>query len=719
MKKVIITVFLSLTLIFRASADEGMWLPLLLGQQVYNDMVKKGLKLSKEQLYSVNKASIKDAIVIFGNGCTGEIVSNKGLLFTNHHCGYGAIATASSVENNYLKNGFYAKNNGEEIPTNLSVQFLVRIEDVTREVEDSLKNLSGAERAARQAAILTHINSRMTDLSKNQETRVSPLFKGNQFLAFVYQRYNDVRLVGTPPESVGKFGGDTDNWEWPRHTGDFSVFRVYAAPDGRPAAFNATNVPLTPKYHLPISLKGVKENDFAMIWGYPGSTNRYESSYGVQLASEVNNPTLVKLRDMRLKYMFEQMKNDPAVKLQLASDYASIANYWKFYQGETEQLLKYDILGKKRKEEEAFIKWAQSRPEYQPLFTDLEQNYEAWRPYALHFVYMNEGILGSPLLTFAASLQQLEATLSRSGAERADVLKAVESATAARQNFLKKYNRPSDKNIVTSVLQMYFEDVPKDQQPTALYEAIRSEYGALDKAGTYQRYVDQVYANTMILNDSKWNDFVRNPDAAALRQDLAYSLATTFLRNFQGTYLPRYQQFIARNNEWGRLYLKGVREMNPTKVMYPDATFTMRVSYGKVNDYTPRDGVTYHNITTMQGVLQKYKPGDYEFDLPEQLVKLGQARDYGRYKDARTGELVVNFITSNDITGGNSGSPVINGNGELIGLAFDGNYEALSHKLAFDKDLNRTINVDIRYVLWLIDKVGNGEHIMKELTIRK
>ncbi|WP_247234218.1 S46 family peptidase [Telluribacter sp. SYSU D00476] len=719
MKRFIITCFLSVSLVFRAAADEGMWLPLLLGQQVYNDMVKKGLKLSKEQLYNVNKASIKDAIIIFGNGCTGEIVSSKGLIFTNHHCGYGAIASASSVEHNYLRDGFYAKNNSEEIPTNLTVQFLVRIDDVTKEVNDSLAGLSGAARASKQAAVISHINSRMSDLSKNLETRVSPLFKGNQFLAFVYQRYNDVRLVGTPPESVGKFGGDTDNWEWPRHTGDFSVFRVYATADGKPAPYTTTNVPLKAKYHLPISLKGVKENDFAMIFGYPGSTNRYESSYGVQLATEVNNPTLVKLRDMRLKYMFEQMKDDPATKLQLASDYASIANYWKFFKGETEQLLKYDVLGQKKKEEEAFVKWAQSKPEYKTIFTDLEQTYAAWRPYALHRVYITEGILGSPLLSFAASLQQLEAALAKPNAASADIQKAIESVSNARQNFQKAHNRPSDKNIVTSVLQMYYNEVPKDQQPTALYEAIRSEYGALDKASTYERYTDQVFSNTIILNDAKWNAFVRNPDVTTLQQDLAYNLASAFIRNYQSKYLPQYQQFVSQNNEWGRLYLKGVREMNPGKALYPDATFTMRVSYGKVDDYQPRDGVTYDYVTTMKGVLEKYKPGDYEFDLPEGLVSLAKEKNYGPYKDARTGDLVVNFITSNDITGGNSGSPVINGNGELIGLAFDGNYEALSHKIAFDKDLNRTINVDIRYVLWLIDRMGGADHIIKELTIRK
>jgi hypothetical protein len=718
MKKFFILI-LSFSLLFKASADEGMWLPHLLGQQVYNDMVKKGLKLTKEQLYSMNKASIKDAIVIFGNGCTGEIVSNQGLIFTNHHCGYGSIAAASTVEHNYLKDGFYARNLGEEIPSAaLSVRFLLRIEDVTKEVMDSLKNLKGQDRAAAQSRVLAAINSRMSDTAKKVETLVSGIFKNNQYLAFVYQRYTDVRLVGAPPESVGKFGGDTDNWEWPRHTGDFSVFRVYAN-NGQPAAYNTSNTPLKPKYFLPISLKGVKEGDFAMIYGYPGSTNRYESAAGIQLATEVNNPTLVKLRDMRLKYMFEEMKNDPEVKLQLASDYAGIANYWKFYKGESEQLLKYDVYGQKTRSEAEFQKWAMSRPEYQTIFKDLDAAYAAWKPYALHRVYINEGILGSPLLAFAASLQQVENTMVKPGASTADIKKVVDAANNARKNFLAAHNRASDEKIVASVLQMYYNEVPREQQPGILYTAIRQEYGALDKTSTYEKYADAIFDNTMLLDDSKWNAFVKNPDANTLQQDLAYSVANTFLRNWQGKYLPQYQQFVSKNNEFGRLYLKGIMEKDPKKIMYPDATFTMRVSYGKVDDYKPRDAVTYDYVTTMKGVMEKYVPGDYEFDLPAKFVQLAKAKDYGQYKDARTGDLVVGFITSNDITGGNSGSPVLNGNGELIGLAFDGNYEALSHKLAFDKDLNRTINVDIRYVLWCIDKLGGASHIIKELKLVK
>lgn len=720
MRKLFISLILSVTFVFKAAADEGMWLPLLLGQQVYNDMVKKGLKLSKEQLYSINKASLKDAIVIFGGGCTGELVSSQGLIFTNHHCGYGVIAGASTVDHNYLQNGFYAKNMGEEIPGgSLSVQFLLRIDDVTAQVMDSLKGLSGQERVSRQARVIANINASLSDASKSIETRISSLFKGNQYLAFVYQRYKDVRLVGAPPEALGKFGGDTDNWEWPRHTADFSIFRVYAAKDGSPAAYDVNNVPLKPKWHLPVSIKGVKEGDFTMIWGYPGGTNRYESSFGVKLATDINNPTLVKLRDMRLKYMFEEMKKDPAIKLQLASDYAGIANYWKFYDGESKQLIKYDVYGQKKKSEENFIKWAQQKPEYQNIFNDLDAAYAAWKPYAMNRQYLLEGILGSPLIAFASSLQQIENAMVKPGSSTADIKKAVDAANLQRQNFLKAENKISDQNILGSVLQMYYKDIPADQQPQGFYTAIRNEYGSLDKAATFQKYAETVFNSTMIFDENKWNAFVRSPDANTLQQDLAYNLASTFVKNYNGKYAPLYQQFTTKNNEWGRLYLKGIREMNPGKVMYPDATFTMRVSYGKVASYHPRDAVQYDYVTTMKGMLEKYVPGDYEFDLPADMLQKARAKDFGQYKDAKRNDLVVGFITTDDITGGNSGSPVINGNGELIGLAFDGNYEALSHKIAFDKDLNRTICVDIRFVLWCVDKLGGAQNIVKELTLRK
>ena len=733
MKKFFLTITLAFGLLFKSFADEGMWLPLLLGQQVYNDMVKKGLKLTKDQLYNINKPSLKDAIIIFGGGCTGEIVSAEGLIFTNHHCGYNAIATASNLEHNYLRDGFYARNKSEEIASTLSIQFLLRIEDITKEVMDSLKGLSGTDRIQKQTAVLAAINKRMSDESKNIETRVSSLFKGNQFLAFVYQRYYDIRLVGAPPESVGNFGGDTDNWEWPRHTGDFSIFRVYTKQDGSPAKKDEPiegNVPMKPKWYLPVSLKPLKDGDFAMLWGYPGGTNRYESSYGISLSTDINNPSLVKLRDVRLKYMFEEMKKDPAVKLQLASSFRVIANYWKFFDGETKQLLKYDVYGQKKKAEEKFNAWAKGKPEYSTIFTEWGKAYDAWKPYAKHRMYLTEGIAGSPLMAFVAgnpnngfsgSLLQLETALIKTGVPQADVKKAVDAANQQRKAFLAGENKIADQNIVAAVTKMFYEDVAKDQHPVGFYGTLKNTYGPLDDDATYKKYASDIFSKTIIFDDARWNAFIANPDAVTLQDDPAFNYAATFAKNYNSKYSPYYQQFNVKNTENGRLYLKGILEMDTVKakMMYPDATSTMRVSYGNVKSYRPRDAVFYDYVTTSKGLLEKYKAGDHEFDLPAKQIDLLKKKDFGQYMDPTRKELVIGFITTNDITGGSSGSPVINNKGELIGLAFDGNYEALSHKLAFDKDLNRTICVDIRYVLWCIDKLGGGTNIIKELKLMK
>jgi hypothetical protein len=717
MKKRILSLLFLLVFSF-VRADEGMWLLYMLGDKVYNDMTKKGLKLSKEQLYSLNKPSIKDAIVIFAGGCTGEIVSKEGLLFTNHHCGYAAIAAASTTEKNYLRDGFYAKSKAEEIPTpSVAVQFLNRIEDVTSEVENVLKGLSGAERSARLQRISADIVKRTTD-GTALEARVIPFFKNNQYLLFVYERYRDVRLVGTPPETIGKFGGDTDNWEWPRHTGDFSVFRVYMSKDGKAAEYSPENVPLKAKYFLPVSTKGVKDGDYAMIFGYPGGTNRYETSLGVKIKTEIENPAIVNLRDVRLKLMFDEMKKDDAVRLQLASNYAGIANYWKFFGGEAEQLLKYDVYGQKKTEEERFIAWAKGKPEYETIFSDYEKAYTEWWPYAKHRIYMNEGILGSPLAGYAASMQALERTLTKKDVAVEEISRVLESINRNRANFLASHNRASDQNIVAATLQMFYTDIEKDQHPTDFLEGVSMVHGELNDANTYKKFAASMFAETMFLDDVKWKTFFNNPDSTTLRSDPAYAYASAFIKNYTTRYAAKSGEFTNKTNDLGRLYMKGVLEMNPGKTMYPDANFTMRLSYGNVKSYKPRDAVFYDYVCTMNGVLEKYKPGDYEFDLPKDLVEAARKKNFGPYKDARTNDLVVNFITTNDITGGNSGSPVLNGKGELIGLAFDGNYEALSHKIAFDKDLNRTICVDIRYVLWCIDILGGAKNIIQELTLR-
>ena len=719
MKKIFVLLLFVATFC-KSHADEGMWLPLLLGKQVYADMVKRGLKLTPEQLYSVNKSSIKDAIIIFGGGCTGEIVSNEGLIFTNHHCGYGAIAAASNINDNYLRDGFWALNKSQEIPAKeLSVQFLLKIEDVTEKIAPSLEGLTDADRSKKQAELISQVNQQYSDPSQNIEARVSPLFKNNQFLVFVYQRYTDIRLVGTPPESIGKFGGDTDNWEWPRHTGDFSVFRVYAGKDGKPSPYANENIPLKPKYFLPVSIKGFKDGDYAMIFGYPGSTNRYETSYGIKLATDINNPSLVGLRDVRLKAMFEQMKNDPAIKLQLASSYAGIANYWKFYDGETKQLLKYHIFEKKQAEEAKFLQWAKGKAEYENIFTEWQKTYNAWTPYAKQRVYLYEGILGSPLAKFAATLIKLENDIVKEGVDAAIVKQDLAAADKARKSFLTEENKISDQRILAATAQMFYNDIDKNQHPISFYENLKNTYGDLKEADTYKKWSIAVFSNTMLLNDAKWETFLKKPDAVTLQNDPAYAYAGGFVKSYLSKYDPLFQQFVLKNNDFGRLYLKGIMQMDPKKKMYPDATFTMRVSYGNVKSYLPADAVKYEYFTTMKGVLEKYIPGDYEFDLPAKLIDLVKKKDYGQYIDKRINDLPICFITNNDITGGNSGSPVIDGSGNLIGLAFDGNYEALSHKLAFDKDLNRTICVDVRYVLWCIDKLGGAENIIKELKLVK
>ncbi len=619
MRKLLLTIVLSFVLFFKSFADEGMWLPLLLGQQVYNDMVKKGLKLTKEQLYSINKASLKDAIIIFGGGCTGSIVSPEGLVFTNHHCGYEVIASASTMDHNYLRDGFYARDKSEEIPGgNLSVQFLLRIDDVTKEVLDSLKGLTGLERLERQQAVIAAINKRLSVPDQSIEARVSSLFKGNQFLVFLYQRYRDVRLVGAPPESVGKFGGDTDNWEWPRHTGDYSIFRVYMSPDGKPAKYSQDNIPLKPKWFLPVSIKSLKDGDFAMIYGYPGGTNRYETSYGIKQKIEIDNPTLVKLRDVRLKYMFEEMKKDPAIKLQLSSSYAGIANYWKFYDGESKQLIKYDVFGQKKKFEEKFIEWAKGKPEFENIFSNWEKAYDSWRPYSMHRVYMNEGIMGSPLIAFSGTLLRIENALVNTKSTEADVKKAVEAADRMRDEFLKEENKISDQNIVGTIMMMFYNDIPQNQLPIGFYSNLKNQYGDLNDEATYKKYAADIFNKTMIFDDARWKDFVAHPDANKLQEDPAFNYASTFIKNYNSKYAGFFQQFNAANAELGRLYMKGIMEMDTVKAkkMYPDATFTMRVTFGNVKSYNPRDAVHYDYVTTSKGILEKYIPGDYEFDLP-------------------------------------------------------------------------------------------------------
>lgn len=729
MKKIFATIFIITFLSNNIiKADEGMWLPMLLGEQVYADMVKKGLKVSKEQLYSMNKACIKDAIIIFGGGCTGEIVSKEGLIFTNHHCGYNAIAAASSVDHNYLRDGFWSKSKTEEIyAPGVHAQFLIKILDVTDKVNEKIKNIPTNELTQKLPAILTEMGNKETEvemgIKENKKTayegKVVSMFKANQFLLFIYERYKDVRLVGTPPESIGKFGGDTDNWEWPRHTGDFSIFRVYTDTSGKASDYSAKNIPLKSKYSLPVSIKGVKDGDYTMIYGYPGGTNRYETSFGVKLKTDIENPSLVSLRDARLKFMLEEMKKDPAVKIQLAGSYAGIANYWKFFDGESKQLLKFKTYEEKQANEAAFLTWAKGKTEFENVFTEYQKIYDAWRPYSKQRVYMTEGIFGSPLISFASSLQKLETVLTKKDASKEDITKVVDAVKTARTNFIKSENTISDKNILAFVTQAFFTDVDQNQHPDNFYSRLNSTFGDLKNKSTYEAFANYVFSTTSILDNTKWEAMMANPDTSSLHKDPAFMLASAFNTNFSAKYAKAFTEFNNQNFVLGKTYLKGILEMNKGEKMYPDANFTMRVSFGNVKSYSPKDAVKYSHICTLSGVLEKYKAGDYEFDAPIKLIELAKAKDYGQYADATAKDIVVSFISSNDITGGNSGSPVMNAKGELIGLAFDGNYEALSHKLKFDKDLNRTINLDVRYLLWVVEKLGGATNIIAELDLRK
>jgi hypothetical protein len=720
MKKLLSLVTLFCVINFSVvKADEGMWLVQLLGDKVYADMVKKGLKLSKEQLYSINSNSIKDAIVLFGGGCTAEVVSKEGMLFTNHHCGYDQIASNSTVEHNYLRDGFWAKTKQEEIPcAGLSVQFLVKVEDVTEQVNESLKKYKPIELATKLFGILNEMSAKAAE-GTGYEVRISSFFKGNQFLQFTYQRYKDVRLVGTPPESIGKFGGDTDNWEWPRHTGDFSIFRVYMSKDGKPAEYSAENVPFKPKHSLPVSIKGIKDGDYAMIFGYPGSTNRYETSHGVKLKVEIDNPSIVNLRDARLKCMMAEMVKDPAVKIQLASSYAGIANYWKFFDGEAKQLVKLDVAAQKEKDEAEFTAWAKGKAEYYNLFGNIKNTYDNWRPYAKHRIYINEGIFGSPLMGFASSLKQLNTALANAASKPEELAKTINGLKESRNRFLKNENVASDKCILAAVTRMFYNDIDPNQRPQAFYTALKKAHGALENAETYTKFADNVFDNTLILNKDKWEAFIAKPDSVTLQKDPAYKTAIAFADNYNQNYAKYYTEFASANYVYNNKYLKGVLEMPKQKPMYPDANQTMRVSYGQVKSYSPRDGVKYNHICTLSGLKEKYKPGDYEFDAPAKLIDLIDKKDYGQYLDKQAKDVVVTFITDNDITGGNSGSPVLNAKGELIGLAFDGNYEALGHKIALDKNLTRTICLDVRYLLFVVDKLGGASNIIKELNIVK
>ena len=694
-------------------ADEGMWLLMSIDKQTYKEMKKKGLKLTSKQIYDINNASLKDAIIQFGRGCTGEIVSDQGLILTNHHCGYPQIQQHSTVEHDYLSNGFWAYNQSEELPNpGLTAKFFIRMEDVTERVLKGVTNSTSEEERAKIVRANSKKIKEEVEKGTTYTAEVSTMFNGNQYCLFVYEVYEDVRLVGAPPSSIGKFGADTDNWMWPRHTGDFSVFRVYADKNNQPAEYSKDNVPYKPKHFLPISIKGVEKGDFTMIWGYPGSTERYMTSYEVSNTINIADPAVIKAGEALLPVMKKMMDTDNAINLKYASDYASYMNLWKNKKGELRGLKRLDVYGKKKAIEDRLVEWiakdADRQARYGNVISDLESASKvlAAEPANQYAWYGNLGLMTSKT-ALTAFRSFMYAGMLESGQvpeEHTPLLMAA--LTSEIENLYATTDLATEKEMFKAFANLLLT-IPSLQEAEILKEYKENP----------DKFVNKAFEKSVLTNRKAFEKFAKKPNFKAFQKDkigqvamLAYALIAETSHEFEEANVKFAQAKM--------LFVEALRKMDNTLVQYPDANFTMRMTYGQVLDYYPADAVHYDYVTTMEGLMEKEDATNPEFIVPAKLKELYEAKDYGQYAD-KDGKLIVCFLSNNDITGGNSGSPILNAEGHLIGLAFDGNWEAMSGDIAFEPELQRTINVDARYVLFVMDKFAGAKRLIDELTIVK
>ena len=711
MKK--ITLLLCVLFALSTKADEGMFLPFML-KEYKKEMKQAGLSISYKKIYNEKKPSIKDAIVSLGGFCTAEIISPKGLMLTNHHCGYDAIRENSTPENDYLTDGFWAANFHEELPVpGLTASIVIRMEDVTDRVNGVLTNeMDSDTRKAKIRQISMEIASEAT-AGTNYSAYVEEFYGGNEFYLIVQEVFKDVRLVGAPPSSVGKYGGDTDNWMWERHTGDFSMFRIYANSANEPAEFSMDNQPYVPKHHLPINIGGIEEGDFSFIMGYPGSTDRYLTSHGVEMAIKKDQPSRVKVRGKKLDIMKANMKASDAVRLQYASTYAQVSNYWKYFIGQTKQLQKNEILQKKQEIEKKFQKWIDDDPQerviYQDVMDNIEAAYEVISEYNPTSVYFFEAVYSIDINKFMLAHARLYKMLQEEELDEEMIAKEQKRLKDVADKFWEKFDYNTESTLVAAMLNLYYNDVPEAQH-TMLLDSVASKYNQ-----KWDEFVSDNLKTSVFSDKVRYQEFFKNPTLAVLKTDALFLLNLDLLDNYKKLmYGKDMNEAKAKLEKANRLFIKAMRMMNPDKKYYPNANFTLRLTYGNILAYKAQ-GNDYNFYTTIEGLMEKEDPESDEFIVPEKLKELYEAKDYGRY--GQDGTLWINFISNNDITGGNSGSPVMNDKGELIGCAFDGNWEAMSGDISFEEDFQRTISCDIRYILFIIDKYAGADHLIEEMTI--